>query len=200
MFPEITRDDIFRLETERLWLRWPRAADVDQIAAYCNDPEVALKTALIPYPYSRPDAEEFVRFARAENEGGAALFLGLSPKRQPAQIIGTISLDGADARGAGRLGFALARAAWGQGFMTEATLAFVDMVFNLTSLDRILSSALPENRASLRVQEKVGFVVTGEGELDAPARGGSLKVTATVLKRGAAHTLFGARRPKLAST
>ena len=27
MFPEITRDDIFRLETERLWLRWPRAAD-----------------------------------------------------------------------------------------------------------------------------------------------------------------------------
>ena len=27
MFPDLTRDDVFRLETRRLWLRWPRAAD-----------------------------------------------------------------------------------------------------------------------------------------------------------------------------
>ena len=27
MFPEIAKDDVFRIETRRLWLRWPRLAD-----------------------------------------------------------------------------------------------------------------------------------------------------------------------------
>jgi hypothetical protein len=27
MFPDLLRDDVFRLETRRLWLRWPRAAE-----------------------------------------------------------------------------------------------------------------------------------------------------------------------------
>ena len=31
MFPEITHDDVFRLETERLWLRWPRLSDAEGI-------------------------------------------------------------------------------------------------------------------------------------------------------------------------
>ena len=60
MFPEITRDDIFRLETQRLWLRWPRAADGEAIAQHCSDPDVALNTANIPHPYALADAERFV--------------------------------------------------------------------------------------------------------------------------------------------
>lgn len=31
MFPELTRDDVFRLETRRLWLRWTRMADASAI-------------------------------------------------------------------------------------------------------------------------------------------------------------------------
>ncbi len=27
MFPDLTRDDVFRIETKRLWLRWPRIQD-----------------------------------------------------------------------------------------------------------------------------------------------------------------------------
>jgi RimJ/RimL family protein N-acetyltransferase len=200
MFPEITHDDIFRLETERLWLRWPHASDVDGITRYCDDPEVALRTAEIPYPYARPHAEGFVDFARTANSEGAALHLMLTLKRQPGEPLGSISMTGADNRGCGSLGFALARSAWNQGLMTEAARAFVDLVFNITGVDHIVSSALPDNRASLRVQEKIGFVETGEKMLDAPARGGPLRVTTTLLKRGAARTLFGARRPRLSST
>ncbi|ARN82296.1 GNAT family N-acetyltransferase [Methylocystis bryophila] len=192
MFPEITRDDIFRLETRRLWLRWPRAADADAIARYCNDPEVALKTTAIPYPYARSDAEGFVLHARTENAAGAALHLALALKRQQSEAIGMISLMGAETRGEGNLGFVLARSAWGQGLMTEAARAFVDLVLNITSLDHIVSSALATNTASLRVQEKLGFVVTGEKTADAPARGGALQMTTTLLKRGAAHAPYGA--------
>ena len=31
MFPDYFRDDVFRLETQRLWLRWPTAADAPTI-------------------------------------------------------------------------------------------------------------------------------------------------------------------------
>ncbi len=70
MFPEITRDDVFRLETERLWLRWPRAADVEAMVELAGDPEVALKTARIPQPYEARDSEGFIMRARAENTAG----------------------------------------------------------------------------------------------------------------------------------
>ncbi len=200
MFPEITRDDIFRLETQRLWLRWPRAADADSIARYCDDPEVALKTTTIPYPYSQSDAESFVLRARTENAEGSALHLAIAPKRDQNNVVGMISLMGAERRGEGKLGFVLARDAWGQGLMTEAARAFVDLVFNVTSLDHIASSALPTNAASLRVQEKIGFVVTGRATRGAPARGGAVEMTTTLLKRGAAHAPYGALPSRRASS
>lgn len=33
MLPEIMRDEVFRLETPNAWLRWPQAADADQLGA-----------------------------------------------------------------------------------------------------------------------------------------------------------------------
>ena len=200
MFPEITRDDIFRVETQRLWLRWPRAADAESIARFCNDPEVALKTTTIPFPYSQSDAERFVLRARSENTAGSALHLALALKRQQNEALGMISLVGAETRGEGKLGFVLARSAWGQGLMTEAARAFVDLAFNVTSLNHIVSSALPRNAASLRVQEKLGFVVVGEATIDAPAREGTIRVRTTLLKRGAAHAPYGALPARRASS
>jgi RimJ/RimL family protein N-acetyltransferase len=84
--------------------------------------------------------------------------------------------------------------------MSEAASAFVDLVFKITSLERIVSAATPGNTASLRLQERLGFIQTGRAEIDQPATGKALEVIATELKRGAAHTTFGARRPKLGST
>jgi hypothetical protein len=36
MFPDLTADDIFRIETERLWLRWPRASDALAITSFVS--------------------------------------------------------------------------------------------------------------------------------------------------------------------
>ena len=41
MFPELTRDDVFRLETRRLWLRWPRIADSTAILRLAGEKAVA---------------------------------------------------------------------------------------------------------------------------------------------------------------
>jgi RimJ/RimL family protein N-acetyltransferase len=200
MFPEITHDDVFRLETERMWLRWPRAADAEALARLAGDPAVSSQTASIPHPYNISDAEQFVRRARAENESGRGLVLALALKRQPNEAIGVIGAHGSDFRGTALLGYWLGREFWGQGLMTEAACVFVDLVFGMTSLGEIVADALPGNAASRRVQEKLGFATLGEIEIDAPARGGRVKVVRTRLTRGGAHTAFGARRPKLTST
>jgi hypothetical protein len=37
MFPDLARDDVFRLETPRLWLRWPRICDAAAIHNFAAD-------------------------------------------------------------------------------------------------------------------------------------------------------------------
>jgi RimJ/RimL family protein N-acetyltransferase len=200
MFPEITHDDVFRLETERLWLRWPRAADARAMARYAGDIDVASQTATIPHPYAAHDAESFILRARSENTAGDGLCLVIAPKREPNDAIGVIGVHGSANRGVATLGFWLGKDFWGQGFMTEAARVFVDLIFGVTSVEQIVCDALPTNAASLRVQEKLGFARLGPGVLNAPARGGEMAVERTRLTRGAMHTAFGARRPKFTST
>lgn len=200
MFPEIARDDIFRLETERLWLRWPRATDTPSLCRLAGDPEVALKTARIPHPYENHHAEAFILKARAENTTGHGLCLAITQKRQPDGAIGVLGLHGAAPRGAAMLGFWLGRPFWGQGLMSEAVAAFIDLAFGITSIERIVSAVMPTNKASLRVHEKLGFTHAGQGVCKAPARGGDIQAELLELRRGAVPTTFGTRRPKLKST
>jgi RimJ/RimL family protein N-acetyltransferase len=186
MFPEITRDDIFRLETKRLWLRWPCAADADAIARYAGDPEVALKTASIPHPYERWRADEHILWMRQKNATSKALCLALAPKRLPGELIGLIDLRDCDEGEAATLGYWLGKPHWGRGLMTEAARAVVDLAFAYTDIRRICASCLPTNVGSLRILEKLGFVRTGEATLAAPQRGGEILVTTALLAREAA--------------
>lgn len=213
MFPEITRDDIFRLETTRLWLRWPRASDADSFVKLAGDPEVARQTATIPYPYETQHAEKFILEARAHNANGSGLTLVIAPKKRPNEIIGVVAAQksseshASKARGyspekrvAAWLGFWLGRPYWSQGYMGEAASAFLDLVFGITTVDEIAAAAAPDNLASLQLLEKLGFTPAGRGSREAPARGGEVKVEWRRLLRGGARTPFGARRPKLTST
>jgi RimJ/RimL family protein N-acetyltransferase len=169
MFPDIARDDVFRLETKRLWLRWPRLADAAAIERYSAKWEVARYTARIPHPYPKGGAEHFVCAAREANALGRDLTLVLTPISAWDRAIGAVSLE----RRADRLtlGYALAPAVWGRGFATEAVRAIVDVAFELTAAAAIEASVRPENLASRRVVEKAGFSRVGCGPREAPARG-----------------------------
>lgn len=200
MFPEITRDDIFRLETERLWLRWPRAADAPVFARLAGDPEIALKSARIPQPYLESDAEQFIMLSRAENDRGDGLSLVLTLKGQSDEAIGVIGAHGGAHRGVATFGFWLGKPYWNQGLMTEAARAFLDIIFGVTSLERVESHVMLGNPASQRVHEKLGFVSQGRCMFPAPARGGDVPAERFSLTRGETHTTFGARRPKYTTT
>src|SRR5271165_6393884 len=162
MFPDLARDDVFRLETARLWLRWPRASDEAAIHRFCSSPEVALATGRIPYPYPPGSAQRFIYAAREGNASGRDLTLVMTPSKGKREAIGSISLG---SRGLDRLtlGFVLAPEFWGKGLATEAASAMVDTGFTLTPA--------VDNLASRRVLEKCGFVVVSTGPKGAPARG-----------------------------
>ena len=57
------------------------------------------------------------------------------------------------------LGLYLARAFWGRGLATEAGRAFVDFGFGELGLKRIVTAVEVCNATSVRVPEKLGFVV-----------------------------------------
>lgn len=171
MFPDLTTDDIFRIETRRLWLRWPRASDVVSITSFASLPHVARMTALIPHPYPPGEAERFVMKARADNASGSALTLAITQKGAGRQIIGLVGAHLATAPDM-EIGYVLAPAVWGKGLATEAVKALADTVFSLTRADRIVANARVDNLASRRVLEKTGFVFVDTGLDFLPARGG----------------------------
>ena len=90
MFPELTRDDVFRLETRRLWLRWPRMADANAILRQAGEKAVAEMTASIPHPYPREAVDPFVFAMRKGNALGEHLVLALTPRARPNELIGMI--------------------------------------------------------------------------------------------------------------
>ncbi|MFZ3215704.1 MAG: GNAT family N-acetyltransferase [Candidatus Acidiferrales bacterium] len=55
------------------------------------------------------------------------------------------------------IGWWLARAHWGQGLATEAARAALEDGFARAGLQTIVAVAMPANRASLRVMEKLGM-------------------------------------------
>jgi len=171
MFPDLARDDVFRLETARLWLRWPRASDAAVIHRFCSMWEVARYTARIPHPYPPGSAERFIYAAREGNASGRDLTLVMTPKKGKRDVIGSISLE---SRGNDRLtlGFVLTPEQWGKGLTSEATWAMVAAGFELTHAVEIVANVRVENGAPRKVLERCGFEVAATGPKGAPARGG----------------------------
>ena len=174
MFPDLARDDVFRIETARLWLRWPRMCDAAAIHKFCSLWEVARYTARIPHPYPPGSAERFIFAAREANASGREMTLVMTPIKGKPDAIGSISLE---SRGSDRLalGYALAPEAWGKGLATEAAGAMIEAAFGLTPAVEILANVTVENEASRAVLEKCGFALVGTGLQGAPARGGMVE-------------------------
>lgn len=174
MFPDLTRDDVFRIETRRLWLRWPCARDAAAIVELAGDEAVASMTARIPHPLDRGTVDGFILRARREAIEGRSLTMAVAARARPQTLIGIVGIDpDADAAGP-HLGYWLGTPHWGQGLATEAVGAMVEAYFAYTPGRVLTSAARIENAASRRVLLKSGFSPDGTAPMPAPARGGDL--------------------------
>ncbi len=141
-------------------LRAPDAADVDRIAALCQDPAIQEWTT-VPSPYTRTDAESFVQHLVA---GGWVAGTSCNWALRDAatdELLGMVGL-GIEPAGSAELGFWLAPDARGRGLMARAVDLVLDAAFGGLGLDRVVWRAFVGNAPSRRVAERAGFRVEGE--------------------------------------
>ena len=185
MFPDLTRDDVFRIETRRLWLRWPNARDAEAIVHLAGDPAVSGMTARIPHPLERATVDAFVIDVRRASTEGTGLTLALAARAAPTRLIGLVGIAREPGAEAAHLGYWLGRPYWGAGLMSEAVDAVVHAFFAYAGGTCLTAEARLDNPASRRVLEKAGMVETGRGLRDVPLRGGDHAVACFRLERGA---------------
>jgi RimJ/RimL family protein N-acetyltransferase len=171
LFGDLARDDVFRLETSRLWLRWPRLSDAGALLRLAGEKRVAEMTSRIPHPYPANGAEPAIFEARKGNALGEAMTLAIARKETPDRLIGMMGIR-RDEEGLPLLECWLGLDHWGNGLATEATQAMIDAAFTLSGADALTARARLVNPASRRVLEKCGFRHDGSRLRAMPARGG----------------------------
>jgi RimJ/RimL family protein N-acetyltransferase len=169
-FPWVTRDEVFRIETPRLWLRWSRPRDANRLQAIAGQKDVAEMTASWPHPLPAGEAALRIDRSRHLNADGNALILAVTLKGAPDRLIGQIGCNAIAAEQLG-IGYMLDPGLAGGGLATEAVGGFVHALLTYTHIDRIGASSRTNNPASRRVLEKSGFEFLRTGSLETTARG-----------------------------
>jgi RimJ/RimL family protein N-acetyltransferase len=142
------------VETSRLRLRRPRAEDAKAIfEAYAQDPAVTRYLVWRPHP-SLQVTREFIDQC-LERWNAASAFPYVLTSRSHDQAIGMLEVRPARFKAA--VGYVLARACWGQGFMPEAVKEIVRLILADPSMYRVESFCDVENAASARTLEKAGM-------------------------------------------
>jgi RimJ/RimL family protein N-acetyltransferase len=174
------------IRTERLLLRPLRAGDAEPVLALFNDWEVVRRLSMPPWPYALQDALDFI-LPRVGQQTPEEINFAIT---LDGDLIGGIGMRMKDAshlqtRAGPNLGYWLGRPHWGHGYMTEAARGIIGHAFAAGAGDTIYSGAFADNAASLRVQEKLGFVRAGETTLFARPRGAEFAHVNTLLTRAA---------------
>jgi len=149
------------LESERLGFRPHEAVDLDAFCAMEMDAEV--RRYVGGTPRTREAAEE--RFwGRAMHPVEDRLAMWATILKSEDCYVGRCGLyphlnDGVRVADEAVLGFYLAREFWGRGLASEAGRAFLDFGFGELKLAKIVTAVEVGNAASVRVLEKLGFVV-----------------------------------------
>ena len=157
-----------QLVTERLLIRAMRTDDAPALAAYRNDSETA-RYQDWAMPFSADDAARFVEKQMATVWPLNGDWVQLAVARD-GRMIGDIAVcrssDGMQAQ----IGYTLAPAHRGEGFATEAVGAVIDLLF-AEGVHRVWATLDPENIASARVLERLGFRFEGRSAHAAHVRG-----------------------------
>ncbi|MBT8488896.1 MAG: GNAT family N-acetyltransferase [Gemmatimonadetes bacterium] len=146
------------LRTERLLLRPFQFGDVDDVYAYAKDPEWSRFLRVLPRPYDRIHAEQFIARQTLldwiEHVAWAAVLKD--------RVVGGIGLRFNFENRHAELGYSIARSEWGNGYCTEAARAVIDAAFRThEDLIRVHARADENNTSSQRVMQKTGMTKEG---------------------------------------
>ncbi len=142
--------------TRRLRLRPFAPSDLDFYAALLADPEV-MRYVADGRTRTRQQAEEGL--ARMIERYDGVHGMHAVERMADGALVGEAGLLQWDIPGVHdtEIAYTLARPFWGQGMATEAATALRDHAVSVLGLKRVVSLIYPDNRASIRVAEKVGL-------------------------------------------
>jgi len=149
-------DRLPTLVTDRLVLRWLEPRDLDDLLVIFSDPRVMRYWSRPPYQ----DREEVAGLLRDIHRlfREQILFQWGLALRDSDRVVGTCTLFNVDLRNRrAEVGYALARAHWGQGLVREAVRTVIDLAFGPLDLRRLEADIDPRNQASMNVVEALGF-------------------------------------------
>jgi Acetyltransferases, including N-acetylases of ribosomal proteins len=145
------------METERLLLRHWKAEDKEDYALYASDLEVMLSSGAKPCIDNQQINEGLERLLNNENAFAIVL-------KETGKVIGGIKFqdDGRRFRVASvSIGYELAKAHWGKGYMPEAVKAMIFHAFEEKKVEVVSIGHFTVNEKSRRVIEKCGFKYEG---------------------------------------
>jgi len=141
-----------QLETERLLLRQLHEDDFDIYASMLADPVVARFIGGVrDRAGARDHFDKARRHWRVHGYGKFAV-----QEKASGQLVGRVGPTLHNGAPDIELGWTMARAAWGKGYATEAAAACAAWMFEVLSLDEVVSFIDPANTASVRVAAKLG--------------------------------------------
>ncbi|WFU87118.1 GNAT family N-acetyltransferase [Rhizobium sp. CC1099] len=176
---QVTPGPVPVVTTPRLTLRPHRLADANAIAESLSDFAITRMLARVPAPYDRQDALDWL----VPVTSGSLPDWHLAVTDGDDTHLGVVSVE--LRHGRWHLGYWLNRYSWRRGYMSEAVAAVLERFSRRMPESAVHSGVFADNPASLRLQEKLGFRMTGCVEIYSFARNTMVSHVETVLQPGA---------------
>ena len=144
-------DDAMELRDGRLVLREWREEDAPAVFEACQDPEIQHWIPLIPRRYT---LEHALAFVRREGRSDDVRELAVT---EDGRVVGAIGMTVKESTRTGHIGYWCAPSERRRGLTTRALRLLCSHAFEELGLERLELVTDPENTASQRVAETVGF-------------------------------------------
>jgi RimJ/RimL family protein N-acetyltransferase len=148
------------LTTSRLVLRPYTMADAAAVQRMVSNREVASTTLSIPHPYPEDGAVHWLRSIEPKWSDGSGAVFAIT-LASTGEIVGSIDLRIKPEHQHAEIGYLIAREHWGNGYVTEAAAALLQLGFETLNLRRIFAHHMTHNPASGRVMRKLGMRYEG---------------------------------------
>jgi RimJ/RimL family protein N-acetyltransferase len=153
--PSLSLAELPPIVSDRLRLRPLGQADAEALREMTDEPTILAAVDILRAPFTLAEAERLIR----GHSDGADCFFGVWP-RDGDQLIGVV---GAHRHGCDQIeiGYWFASAARGRGLAREAVAAVIGALERAFPDRRLVAECRPQNEASWRLLERIGFRADG---------------------------------------
>ncbi|RPI33223.1 MAG: N-acetyltransferase [Chloroflexota bacterium] len=146
------------LETPRFTIRQWKPEDAEVLWMIMADPRVHQYTGDKPWSLER--AKKYIQFMLEKDFRTLEVFHGACVLKSNFEIIGFTGLNPYLPKQP-ELEWQFGVTYWGNGYATEIGTAVIEAAFASTDIERIFAMVNPQNKASMRVMEKIGMTCLG---------------------------------------